>query len=124
MLLVLKYIWTSPNTLIGLLLAIISLPGSTSAKWNDGIFELTGGCIGKAISHWPLSASAITIGHVIIANDEGLLILSRRHELIHVKQFEVWGPIMIPAYMVASVIAIICGKHPYKENYFEKQASR
>jgi hypothetical protein len=121
---VLRYLWASPNTIIGLALACISYPGSTSAKWSAGALEMTGGLIGSLMAKWPFRASAICIGHVILAHDEAALILSRRHERVHMRQYETFGPFMLPAYCAASAWALIRGGRPYHDNYFERQARR
>jgi hypothetical protein len=46
------------------------------------------------------------------------------HELVHVRQFESWGPLMIPAYLLAALWARLRGGHPHADNYFERQARR
>ncbi len=120
----LKYLWASPNTIIGLILASISYPGSTSAAWAGGALEMTGGLIGTLMAKWPFRASAICIGHVILAHDEASLIFSRRHERVHMRQYETFGPFMLPAYCTASLWALIRTGRPYRDNYFERQANR
>lgn len=76
------------------------------------------------MSRWPFRASAICIGHVILAHDEAALIFSRRHERVHMRQYETLGPFMLPAYCIASLWALIRTGQPYRDNFFERQANR
>jgi hypothetical protein len=64
---------------------------------------------------------AITFGHVILAVDE-LDPETMRHELVHVRQYERWGPLFIPAYLFASARARLRGGHAYRDNPFEVAA--
>jgi hypothetical protein len=65
--------------------------------------------------------SAITFGHVILsvgpAPDDLVA-----HELVHVRQYERWGPLFIPAYLAASSWARLRGRNAYSDNPFERQA--
>lgn len=66
---------------------------------------------------------AITFGHVILCvdePDEGLL----EHELAHVHQYERWGPLFIPAYLVAALASVLKGGHAHTDNHFEVAARR
>lgn len=47
--------------------------------------------------------------------DDDLLI----HELVHVRQFERWGPLFVPAYAIASIVARARGGRAYADNRFE-----
>lgn len=64
---------------------------------------------------------AITFGHVVLAVDE-VDPDTLRHELVHVTQYERWGPLFVPVYLAASVVAWIRGRHPYRDNPFEVAA--
>jgi hypothetical protein len=86
-----------------------------SRRVVDGVLV----CEGAA---WPRKLGwryrAITFGHVILCvdqADEQLL----AHELVHVRQYERWGPFFIPAYVVASVGAKARGRRAYADNPFE-----
>jgi hypothetical protein len=70
----------------------------------------------------PGGASAMTLGHVVLARDPCLADLTRAHERIHVRQAERWGPLFLPAYGVASLIALLRGRRPYRDNRFEREA--
>jgi hypothetical protein len=67
-------------------------------------------------------ASAMTLGHVVIGRDRRLLEETRRHERVHVRQCERWGPLFIPAYVVACVVAFLSGRRAYEDNPFEREA--
>ena len=41
---------------------------------------------------------------------------------MHVRQYERWGPLMGPAYLLASLVAWLRGRRPYRDNPFERQA--
>lgn len=66
----------------------------------------------------------MTLGHAIIGRDDFCLDRCRDHEQAHVRQAEHWGVLFIPAYLIASLIAKIQGKHYYFDNYFEIAARR
>jgi hypothetical protein len=46
------------------------------------------------------------------------------HELAHVKQWERLGTLMFLAYPLASLWALLCGRHYYLDNYFELEAEK
>lgn len=66
--------------------------------------------------------AAMTLGHVILGRDMSTLDRVRDHEQVHVRQYEVWGPLFLPAYLSLSFILFICGRDPYMENPFEVEA--
>lgn len=65
---------------------------------------------------------AISLGHVVLAVDE-LDDATFRHELVHVGQFEKWGPALLLAYPTASLLARLRGGHHYRDNRFELEAN-
>jgi hypothetical protein len=67
-------------------------------------------------------ASAVTFGHTVLARDRSALDSSRRHELVHVRQYERWGPLFVPAYVCCWLVLWIRGKSPYHDNPFEREA--
>lgn len=89
-----------------------------------GVLEVVGGAIGALLSRLPppLAFSAMTLGHVILAVDRSALAELRPHERVHVRQYERWGPLFLPAYLASSFIQLIRGRHPYRHNHFERQA--
>jgi hypothetical protein len=64
----------------------------------------------------------MTLGHVIIGQDQYCLDSSRSHEHVHVRQYERWGPFMIPAYLAASLWLYWRGYDAYLDNPFEREA--
>jgi hypothetical protein len=122
----LRYLWASPNTTIGLLLASLVLLTRGRAQAVDGVLEVYGGIAAAALARLPLAggAAAITFGHVVIARDRALLTLTRRHERVHVRQYELWGPLFLPAYLLASLWSVVIGAGAYEGNYFEREAAR
>ena len=46
----------------------------------------------------------------------------RRHELVHVGQYERWGPAFVPVYLFHSLRLWLAGKDAYRDNPFEKEA--
>ena len=119
-----RYVWASPVTLLGLALAALAL--------RRGRLQVVGGIV-EAHGPWlrwllatcvplPGGATAMTLGHTVIAQDQRALDLSRAHERVHVRQYERWGPLFLPAYLVASVWAGLSGGHYYADNMFERDA--
>jgi hypothetical protein len=64
----------------------------------------------------------MALGHVIIARSVADLDFSYAHELVHVRQYERWGPLTVPAYLAASIWQRLRGRHPYWDNPFEREA--
>jgi hypothetical protein len=64
---------------------------------------------------------AITFGHVVLVVGD-LDGATLAHELVHVDQYERWGPLLIPAYLAAAGLAAASGGHPYRDNTFEREA--
>jgi hypothetical protein len=120
-----RYIWTSPNSVLGLLFAPAVLAGGGGLRIVDGVLELHGRIISWLLRHCtvvPGGVSAITFGHVVLGRDSESLGQTRAHERVHVRQYETWGPAFIPAYLVASLWALVIGMDPYHGNVFEREA--
>jgi hypothetical protein len=120
----LRYLWASPTTLIGIALAAASLRRGHVAI-VDGVIEAHSPFLNRALgSLTPLArgADAMTLGHVVIGRDARALEFTRAHERIHVRQYESWGPLFVPAYLLAGIWAFLRGGHPYFDNRFERQA--
>jgi hypothetical protein len=64
----------------------------------------------------------MTLGHVVLGRDQTQLDQTRTHERVHVRQVERWGPLFIPAYLIASVVQWARGKRAYADNPFEREA--
>jgi len=122
----LRVIWAAPATLAGLVLACLALCRGR-IQIVDGVIEAHGPWLASGLRHLipiPGGAAAITIGHVVLGTDARALERTRSHERIHVRQYERWGPLFIPAYFAASLGLLAMGRDPYFENPFEREAFR
>ena len=121
---VLKYLWAAPYSAVGLLAGGIALLAGARARVHAGTVEFAGGTVGALMARLPapLAFAAVTLGHVILAVDGAALAALRRHELVHVRQYERWGPFFLPAYLLSSLFAWCRGGHPYLDNRFEREA--
>jgi hypothetical protein len=120
----LRYLWAAPYTVLGLLLGGVGVLFGAKARRHHGVVEIFGGGIGQRLSRLPepLRFSAMTLGHVILAVDRSALAQLRQHEHVHVRQYERWGPAFVPAYLLSSLLQLLRGRNPYRENHFERQA--
>jgi hypothetical protein len=121
---ILTYLWAAPASLLGLMLAICLLGQRGRLSWHSGVLEGAGGLPGWLLTHFPLlgPVEAITLGHVVLGRSQRSLELTRRHERIHVRQFERWGGLLLLAYPLAGLLAWLQGKRPYLDNRFEIEA--
>jgi hypothetical protein len=121
----LAYLWALPNTALGLLFLLPVLLTGGRARVERGVLELHGGFARFFLRRCLfVKASALCLGHVILGQDRGCLDYSRDHEHVHVKQYERWGPFMLPTYFLSSFLAWRRGDHFYFDNRFEKEAYR
>ena len=120
----LRYLWAAPYTLLGVALGVFVLLLGGGWRVERGVLEFCGGWLGRGFARLPqpLAFSAMTLGHVILAVDRPALTLLRRHEHVHVQQYERWGPLFLPAYLLSSLVQWLRGRDPYRENHFERQA--
>jgi hypothetical protein len=92
---------------------------------HTGVLECHGGLASFLLRRCTLlqgGASAMTLGHVVIARTADLLERTRAHERVHVRQCERWGPLFLPAYVLASAWVGLRGGKAYRENPFEREA--
>ena len=63
------------------------------------MLECHGGAVTWLLRKTPLirGAAALTLGHVVLGLDPQALDETREHELVHVAQYERWGPAFLPA---------------------------
>jgi hypothetical protein len=119
------YLWTLPTTLAGLLIVIPTLLTGGRARVHSGVLECHGGFASvflRRCTILPGGAAAMTLGHVVIGQNAATLTATRSHERVHVRQAERWGPLFIPAYLLASLWALIRGRDVYRDNLFEREA--
>ena len=91
----------------------------------DGVLELHGRGIAWVLRHLvPIrgGAAAMTFAHVVIGRDAECLESTREHERVHVRQYERWGILFYPAYLLASLWLLLRGRDAYLENPFEREA--
>jgi hypothetical protein len=122
----LKVIWASPYSLIGILIGLLGVATGGKMRWRAGAVEFFGGATRQFVRRLPtgIHTAGFTLGHVILGqNDEGLR-YAGAHERIHVRQFELWGPLMGPAYLLASAWMWLLGRDAYRDNPFEVEAYR
>ena len=115
-------IWASPNTLLGLLVALCTLFSGGHVQCHSGVLEVYGGFARWLLKRGLRGALAMTLGHVVLATTREALDFSREHERIHVRQYERWGPLFLPAYGFCSFAAWWTGKRAYRDNHFEREA--
>ena len=106
-----RLVWAAVWSVVGLALALFFRRRSISR----GVLLCEG-------AEWPRRLGwryrAITFGHVVLSVDE-IDLDTFRHELVHVAQYERWGPLFVPVYLLASAEAWRKGGHPYRDNSFE-----
>ena len=122
-----RYIWAAPNSLIGLIFVPIIALTKGGLEVVDGVLEVHGPFIAWMLRRcilMPGGAAAITFGHVVLGRDQQTLSSTRAHERVHVRQYELWGPAFIPAYLLAAVWGLITGSGAYYGNVFEREAMR
>jgi hypothetical protein len=117
-------LWASPYTLLGLCLGGVGVCTGGRARIRGRAIEFYGGGVKWFVTHLPLGqfTLAITLGHTILGQSDASLDISRDHEMVHVRQFERWGPLMGPAYLLASLVLWTSGRRPYRDNPFEREA--
>ena len=116
--------WAAPYTALGLLLGFVVVLAGGSMHLRQGTLEFGGGRLGRLLSRLPPPCcfSAFTLGHVILGTDQGALAAARAHEQVHVRQYERWGFLFVPAYLLSSLVQLLLGRRPYLDNRFEREA--
>ncbi len=120
------YAWAAPASLVGLLLAAPALVAGARLRRIDGTLEVGGGRLPGWLQRLPGSVdiAAITFGHIILGRDTDTLERCRRHERVHVRQYERWGVLFFPLYLGSSAWQWLRGRDPYWHNRFEVEAYR
>ena len=121
----LAILWASPYSLFGLFVGLFGLCTGGSARIRGRIVEFYGGG-----TMWFLRrllpdgefVCAITFGHVVLGRTDAALDFARNHEMIHVRQYERWGPLFGPAYLLCSLVLWVRGGRAYRDNPFEREA--
>lgn len=116
--------WAAPNTALGLTVGLMMLALGGRARLVDGVIEFHGGLLARAAGarSGRCDFGAMTLGHVILGASPSDLAALRRHEHVHVGQYERWGPLFLPAYAASSLWQLAHGRRAYRDNQFERQA--
>lgn len=121
-------VWALPLTLIGLLfgIPIVLMRGQMYVIHDTTPALLIRGPLADfMLERHPFGAMcAMAIGHVVIAERQGLTKQILTHELAHVRQGARWGILFPFAYLAASAWAIVRGQDAYWHNVFEVAARK
>jgi len=115
-----RFLWALPVTVLGLLIVLL---GTVTGGWTarrDVVLEQSGGFPGWCLRH--LGVGCITLGYVTVGVSQRDLAFYRDHERVHTRQYGVWGPFFIPAYLLSSAWALLHGRSAWGANWFERQA--
>jgi hypothetical protein len=118
--------WASPASALGLLAGLLGLATGGHIARRGRVLECHGGAVTWLLRNAPLirGAAALTLGHVVLGLDPQALEDTRAHELVHVGQYERWGPAFLPAYGLCALALWLAGRRPYWDNPFEREAYR
>ncbi len=110
----LGFAWTLPNTLIGVLLGLLTFQVPRLAH---GALVYDHGPRGLSWLMNRFNRSAMTVGFVILSSEpvDGTLLAHERH---HIRQYCAWGPLFIPAYLLLAI------PYGYRKHPFELAARR
>lgn len=118
---VVRWLWPSPWTALGLLAGLLVWLCGGQARRRAGCLEFVGGGCGRLVArHTPFGA--LTLGHVILATSPREADLLGAHERLHVRQYEAWGPLFVPAYLAAGAWQWLHGRCAHADNPFERAA--
>jgi len=121
-------LWAAPLTLIGGLFAVpILLCRGRAAPSGEPTPALivTGRLADYLLRRHPFGVmSAMAIGHIVIAEQTSLTRQILTHELTHVRQAALWGPLFPFAYVASSLWASLRGRDAYWHNIFEIAARK
>lgn len=121
-------VWALPLTIVGLLFALPVFAWRGHAQFIRGhtaALLVRGPFADAVLSRHPFGAmTAMALGHVIIAEQQGLSSRVLMHELAHVRQAERWGIAFPFAYLASSAWAGIRGRDAYWHNRFEIAARK
>ncbi len=121
---ILGILWASPYTLVGLLVGVVGVCTGGHARVRAGVIEFYGGGVKWLIHRLPNGqfTLAFALGHTVFGQTDAAVDISRDHELVHVRQYERWGPFLGPAYLTCCLALWLMGRRPYRDNPFEREA--
>jgi hypothetical protein len=117
-------LWAAPWTLLGVVIGLLAVSSGGGGRRIGRVLEFHGGWLSWLLTRAPIAggASAMTLGHTVLARTPADLDRTRDHELVHVAQYERWGLAFVPAYLGSSAWLYLRGRHPYWDNPFEQEA--
>jgi hypothetical protein len=119
-----KVLWASPWSLWGLGIGGVGLLTGGGVRRSGRILEFWGGILPAFLKYFPFAvgSAAVPFGHVVLGRSQRHLEACRPHQLVHVRQYECWGPLFVPTYLMWCFVLWCCGKRPYYDNPFEREA--
>jgi hypothetical protein len=117
-------LWASPWTLFGLAIGVLGLATGGGGRRTGRTLEFWGGLVAWFLRVFPLvsGAVAVTFGHTILGRTVADLQRAGSHEMVHVRQYERWGPLFVPVYLFHWVRIWLQGGDCYRDNPLERQA--
>lgn len=97
------YAWSFPTSALAIPLIVLNAMTGGKTFVHDGVVEIHGRWVRRFLNLGPFQAAALTLGHVILNQDEMARRLYRQHELVHVRQAERWGALFVPIYLGLAV---------------------
>jgi hypothetical protein len=119
-----RYFWPAKWTLLGLMIGMLGVASGGKMQKRAPALEFYGGFVAWLLWHLPVNPMAMTLGHVVLGVSQAALDLSREHERVHIRQYEIWGPFFVPVYLLCSLYCYLAGKDYYRDNPFEREAYR
>ena len=110
----LGFLWTLPNTVLGLALGALTFQ---APRIHGGAIVFDRGPRGVTALLPRFHRTAMTVGFVILGAVpiEGRLLLHERH---HIHQYMVWGPLFIPVHLALAI------PNGYRNHPWERAARR
>jgi hypothetical protein len=120
----LAILWALPWSVLGIIIGLVGALTGGGVQRVGRVLEFHGGVLSWLLTRAPIAggASALTLGHTVLARTAGDLDRTREHELVHVAQYERWGMFFVPAYLGCSAWLWLRGRDPYWDNPFEREA--
>jgi hypothetical protein len=89
-----------------------------------GTVGIVGPGVARLLALAPIEggAAALTLGHAILAVSESAFYNTWEHEYAHVRQYERWGILFVPAYLASGWWQWLHGRDAYWDNGFEVEA--
>ncbi len=114
--------WALPWTAVGVCIGLLGIPFGGRYVVRSGVIEFHDGLVAWLLAKMPYRPFAMTLGHCVLGRSRAALDIAHKHELIHVRQYERWGILFVPAYLLASAWTWLRGHDAYRDNPFEREA--